>query len=101
MKVRINACENYQTLSVEVEVEEFTEIAPILRALREQIKDATSDIRPSKKAPATKKYVRPITDGQIKYLQRLGYDEDDLYDLSFDEASQLISELGGSARTNY
>lgn len=95
MKVKIKASENFQECEVVVEVEKIAEITDILIDLRDAIKNATLDIQDKKvKKEETKKEVKMATEGQIRYLHNLGWSGNES-ELTFEEASNIIGELGG------
>lgn len=94
MKTRITASENFQTVEVVVDVLSFQQITEILLELRQAIKDATKDVQ-SKSKKEEKIEVKMATQGQIKYLHNLGWSGDETQ-LTFDEASEIISQMGGS-----
>ena len=92
---RITASENYQTITVEVEFNKYSDLVSHLKSLRNVIYEATKDINEKKeKVEEPKQEVRMATAGQLKYLNNLGY-EGDTNKLTFEEASKLIDKLGG------
>ena len=95
MKVKIKASENFQECEVVVEVEKIAEITDILIDLRDAIRNATLDIEDKKvKKEDPKKEIKMATEGQIRYLHNLGWSGNES-ELTFDEASKIIGELGG------
>ena len=103
MIYHIEACENFQKVCVEVELDTPAEVEFWIRTLRTAIKKATSDVATAQAKPTPSKAVtsRPVTPNQADTLRRLGVNEKTISTLkNFDEASELIGELSGVALRN-
>lgn len=94
MKVKIKASENYQEVSCELEVEDFNEITECIKSLRKAIIDATQDVIDKKSKKEEKPQILMASQGQIRYLHNLGWKGNEK-ELTFDEASNIISQMGG------
>ena len=102
MIYHIEACENFQKVCVDVELEKPEEVEFWIKALRAAIKRGTNDVTPQAKPTPSKAVTsRPITPNQAETLRRLGVPEKTISTLrNFEEASELIGELSGVALRN-
>lgn len=98
MKFRITVNENFQTIETVVEAENSQALVPLMKELRNVIKQATSDVEEKKSsqkkesATTSQPKQRMATKNQIEYLIRLGVVVPE--NLTFDEARRMLDELG-------
>lgn len=97
MKFKITVNENYQTIETVVEAENSQALVPLMKELRNVIKQATADVEEKKssqkkESATTQPKQRMATKNQREYLIRLGVVVPE--DLTFDEARRMLDELG-------
>ena len=98
-KLKLKACENFQTIETEIEVKNISEAALIMVEMRKAILVATQDIsdkQPKKEQPAVApvKVEPKASPNQINFLLKLGVPEDEARKMTKREASDKLASLG-------
>ena len=98
MKVKVKCSENFQEVEFETEVESLEQLTGLIQKTREAIKQATSDVKKKEDPKPQRRFIK-ASERQLDYLWRLGWrgNEDEI---STEEASRLIEELGGTQKRN-
>lgn len=106
---RIQLASNYQVIEFNLQLEEEESLSidhPEVESAIEFVNELGRRVEQAAKSPAAKKAPKPekkkaplnkkkddlATESQIEYLLSLGYDGDDIYELSKKEANEKIRE---------